>query len=808
MPPRAAMDGGIACGAPVDVYMEPVATTAAHSPAIARSLDSFFPAEHSPPLGTPVYLVRAPNGEEHEPPVRVACCPVCVERASERFQAALLAGIVAEAARKAVAEAFAELRPALLKVVAVNAGSPQRLHSSGSSTPRMSENAEKAVDTTARRGLTSPSQQSCSDFIVDGPAAADAAARGADQDQLASGTDVQLDERPFWKRPQRRRMLSKSRLAKRSETDDEDSGEEKWVGRRSTEPSITPWAVPPRSMSLDGGLSIRPCVPPSPTTPHTVASLQTNLAQALLDNSGWGAVRMAGGPRGSRAVAPVRRGELSFAVSPSRQRLRIMPEPAFTGLASPPASTASSLQGASDSQFTLDIGQSVMDSQHDARSSGEVPSFYSHISTDADTHYGEDSDGMQKSNSHLGYSKRRMTSEQVLQARIQELAQEAAAQPIDQQQSEACEESSKSSAVMTPYSTPYPLVLFGVLGYNTASHPWGSMAYQWFARLVIAMFVFVFFLPSLRSVVPESWHDETFLPDCDDVGKMCWTQEGFVSQVPLPLGAFLVLAAFTFKRQQRLLEETLALLHGVSVERGFRDWCTRQARADKAVFLCIWWSIVLTSWMCAYFTGKHSAERDNRRVVLYVSMISLFSAVILGLAYSMVVICRYLTVMIDTFCCDIVGKRQLQDVSYVWNLTQAVLRKASVSIEMCLLTLCIIVAITVPLLLFDVGVLGSRQAPIPTVLPGLFVTCGVLYVLLLAAMITEKCSRVPSLINAVDFGPGTERARQHTVDYVTGSAAGFYVFGMRLTTAMAVKLMYVWCIVAVSLLAKLPGLRR
>lgn len=159
--------------------------------------------------------------------------------------------------------------------------------------------------------------------------------------------------------------------------------------------------------------------------------------------------------------------------------------------------------------------------------------------------------------------------------------------------------------------------------------------------------------------------------------------------------------------------------------------------------------------------------------------------------------------MIDAFCCDIVGQTPLWEVAHVWNLTQAVLRKASHSVEHCLLALCGVVAFTVPSLIVEVGVLGGRSTALPAHLPGMLVTCGVLYVLLLAATISEQCARVPALINAISFGPGTEEARQRTVTYVKHSAAGFYVFGMRLTTATVMKIMYVWCILVLGLLTKL-----
>jgi len=100
-----------------------------------------------------------------------------------------------------------------------------------------------------------------------------------------------------------------------------------------------------------------------------------------------------------------------------------------------------------------------------------------------------------------------------------------------------------------------------------------------------------------------------------------------------------------------------------------------------------------------------------------------------------------------------------------------------------------------------------RSEDVPTLLPGFCVTCGILYSLVLAAMVSEKSARVPALINAVSFGPGTELARQQTVDYVTSSAAGFYVFDMRLTTERVVKFIYVWCLVVMGVLTRLAAAR-
>lgn len=227
----------------------------------------------------------------------------------------------------------------------------------------------------------------------------------------------------------------------------------------------------------------------------------------------------------------------------------------------------------------------------------------------------------------------------------------------------------------------------------------------------------------------------------------------------------------------------------------YQEWHRRQAHWDRAVFIVIWLSIVVASGFYGYIADE--------RITMHVLLIAAFSGVILSLAHGMVYVCRSLSMMIDSFCCDVVGQMSPKEVAHVWNLTQAVLRKASISVEKCLLVLGLVLAIMVPLLLVDAGILGTPSAPPPSLLPSLFVTCGILYMLFFASTITEQCSRVPSLINAISFGEGTELERQHTVDYITNSAAGFYLFGMRLTTAVVVKFIYFWVIVVMGVITKL-----
>jgi len=343
------------------------------------------------------------------------------------------------------------------------------------------------------------------------------------------------------------------------------------------------------------------------------------------------------------------------------------------------------------------------------------------------------------------------TGSDVLKARCNELAREAVL----------------GSQRRSRRPVPIVLVLFGLLPWDPTRHPGRSVALQWIIRSFVALSATAFFLLSLGYLGTQS---------CTAGSQACWQHNGFLSQIPLPVGAILASALLSMRGQQEGLEETFVLLLGVSPERRYQEWHARRALRDKGVFVALWLCVVVGSAVSGSTAEVDEFEYAVIRSVLHACVMAVFGGVTLSFAYGLVHICRSLNIMIDAFCCDVVRQQSPDTVAHIWNMTQAILRKASVSVEHCLLVLCLIVVSTVPLLLVDVGVLRTYSAPTPAIVPALGITCGILYVLLLAATISEQCTSVPALVNAISFGEGMEIARQRTVDYISSSAAGFYVF--------------------------------
>jgi len=189
------------------------------------------------------------------------------------------------------------------------------------------------------------------------------------------------------------------------------------------------------------------------------------------------------------------------------------------------------------------------------------------------------------------------------------------------------------------------------------------------------------------------------------------------------------------------------------------------------------------------------AKDSTLRGLVHFVLFTVVSSVLVCLTYCMLFVARALTVIVDTFGCRIADSPNLPEVTHQWNLLQAVVRKSSGTIERCFVALMVTAVVMIPALIADLFVLTLDRAAVLNLLPGTVVTVGIFRMIFLAAAVTDKCIRVPALVNALHFGPGTDRMKQHIVEYIVNSAAGFYVCDVRMTTEMTLKFMYTWSIV-------------
>lgn len=636
------------------------------------------------------------------PPVDAACCLHCAQLSE------VVALAAAEASRTAVEAAFAELRPALLQVVA-------RL---GEERPSSDAQRQAPAASQSRRGILARLRHQGPERSAE-PEGAD----GCPTLEWASEDRDATMRSPSLQSGRMRPVVSSQ-----------------GGGEPSALSSEMSWKESPAASFFSSGRA-------------TVQSLQADIAMALLESSGY-----------TTSVGSQRRAESETdRHTPTRQP------------AQAPGPLRAILPGEVEPCAQVSPHTALPGSPGGSLPTGAVS---------------PPERGPSRSAS------RRLTGSQVLHQCIHELVAEASQGGGSRFVSEESRISSRLSRHFVHAPVPVVLRALGLVEWNSLKRPRASLAYQWVARAIIVLAAAASTSISLGYVAPPGG----VLPGrCT---PPCWQQVGFLSKVSLYAGAALALLPVGLRRQQRKLEETFWLVRGVSIERGYREWEAHQHLRDALVFLAIWLSTVAAAVLN---DGLAPNPHEPSHIALRQCLTGVCCAVILGLTYGVVCICRSLIVMVDAFCCDIVGAKRLPEVAHVWNLTQAVLRKASTDLEACLLMMCMILAFSVPMFAADVAVLGVRGEDLPAFIPGLLTTCGSIYALMLAATVSEKCARVPALINAISFGPGTERARQHTVEYIKRSDAGFYVFDTRLTTTMVIKFMYAWCIVVVGLLTQLAS---
>ena len=80
---------------------------------------------------------------------------------------------------------------------------------------------------------------------------------------------------------------------------------------------------------------------------------------------------------------------------------------------------------------------------------------------------------------------------------------------------------------------------------------------------------------------------------------------------------------------------------------------------------------------------------------------------------------------------------------------------------------------------------------------------GIVRLFFTAAEVTERCTRVPSLVNACIFGPGTDADRHYLVQYIVNSSAGFYMFQVRITSQMTVKFAHFFAVATFAVLTQI-----
>lgn len=320
-----------------------------------------------------------------------------------------------------------------------------------------------------------------------------------------------------------------------------------------------------------------------------------------------------------------------------------------------------------------------------------------------------------------------------------------------------------------------------------------STWYQWFVLLLASAALSA----CLEATLSAREHRST------GEGSTCYGEAclrlGLLSDISLAFGSIAGLVAIKTHTRSAQLQECILLIMSYSRREGFFDVLRQGLRWDLArtlgVLICAVLVRVQTSGALEAI-GKGTLDLVG---LLQILASTVYFGVLMGLTCCVLQVCRALTLIVDYFCCSTVGKPDLDGTVHAWNILQAILRKASECVECCFFVLQTTTLGVV--LLGVVDVVQNRNGPSEwffTLIPGLLVTAGIAQIFFSAASVTDKCAHVPSLVNSLHFGEDIDMERQYVVEYIIHSAAGFYVFEVRLTQAMALKFTYFVGVAALS----------
>lgn len=284
------------------------------------------------------------------------------------------------------------------------------------------------------------------------------------------------------------------------------------------------------------------------------------------------------------------------------------------------------------------------------------------------------------------------------------------------------------------------------------------------------------------------------------------TTLGKLSDTAFTLGALAVLSAC--RMRQRELSDCNALLVSYAQQRGFLQNWAKIARHDGMLSVMVWICIVLER-IRAYIMSPDECDDDsvsNWIAVMQICSFVFASMLLLTFVHYILYIARFLSSMIDTFCCRFVELPDFTEAVTEWNVLQAVIRKSCETIQYCFFALQTTTTVAALLNVVDI----TEQASADPVfflelLPGTLIVLLVIRMFFCAGAVTDKCARVPSLVNSLSFGTDLDRDRLYVVEYIAHSQAGFYIFEVRLTSATVLKIFYFSCVVALALATRIAS---
>mmetsp|Transcript_119709 Transcript_119709/g.350072 ORF Transcript_119709/g.350072 Transcript_119709/m.350072 type:complete len:845 (+) Transcript_119709:174-2708(+) len=305
-----------------------------------------------------------------------------------------------------------------------------------------------------------------------------------------------------------------------------------------------------------------------------------------------------------------------------------------------------------------------------------------------------------------------------------------------------------------------------------STYPWASALYRW----VILGLVGKALYHSVSMTYKEWEMGESFRPVV------------LALDAVMGIGALLGILACGALCRSKVLVTCCKLLLAYARRSGVLTYWEDVSATDFFCTASFWFASVLTVALESLLLEHRPTTED---LLSHVGCFALFAFILMGLSQFAIHVCRCLSVMIDAFGGQIVEQSNFSEALREWILLEALCRIVCSSIQLAFLSL---QATAMAVVMLSIQQVGQHDASrLMSLAPGLIVATGVFRTSLWAAAITDKCNRLPMLVNSLSGGSLLDQDRMYTVHYIAYSQAGFYIFDLRLTSSGVLKTVYIAC---------------
>lgn len=236
------------------------------------------------------------------------------------------------------------------------------------------------------------------------------------------------------------------------------------------------------------------------------------------------------------------------------------------------------------------------------------------------------------------------------------------------------------------------------------------------------------------------------------------------------------------------LREILSELEDLNMQQSFTQVVDSGNAIDSILTLAAWLLFLSDRLGAVHVLSSQGLAGLSLYEALRLAAVFLASAQLAILVLVVLRLIRNMTGLINGFCLKFLEGMEYTSAPDCWNRVQANLRLASSAVERTfaiLLSLLVLLALALP---FDLQPLRGTLWALTASLGLILMTS---QVLLRAAAVTDACIRISQLVNATGVSDQPmDMERKYLVEYISASAAGFYVFNVRLGAGLAMKVFH------------------